>query len=178
MGAAQWLVLAVALLRFVELVHARRNARHLLARGGVEAGAGHYPLLVALHAAWLIAIFVAVPADRPPALSFMLVFAALLAARAWTIWSLGPYWTTRLITLPEAPLVRRGPYRFMRHPNYAIVAGEIAVLPLIFGAWRIALVFSVLNAALLWHRIRVEDQALARRRGYRPDEPTAPRAHR
>ena len=88
----------------------------------------------------------------------------LLAARAWTIWSLGPYWTTRVITLPGALLVRRGPYRYLRHPNYVVFAGEIAVLPLIFGAWRLALLFSVLNAALLWHRIRVEDAALAPRR--------------
>jgi methyltransferase len=165
MGAAQWLVLAVALLRLAELAYAARNARRLLAEGGQEAGAGHYPLLVALHTAWLVAIFFAVPADTPAAPALALLFAALLAARAWTIGSLGRYWTTRVITLPEAPLVRRGPYRFLRHPNYAIVAGEIAVLPLIFGAWRIALLFSVLNAALLWHRIRVEDQALAPRRG-------------
>jgi methyltransferase len=175
MGSAQWLVLAVALLRLAELVHARRSARRLLARGGAEHGAGHYPLLVALHAAWLVAIFVAVPAATPPSPPLLLLFAALLAARAWTIWSLGPYWTTRVITLPEAPLVRRGPYRFMRHPNYAIVAGEIAVLPLIFGAWRAALLFSLLNAALLWHRIRVEDQALALRRA---EEQTAPRVRR
>ena len=72
-----------------------------------------------------------------------------------------------MITLPHEPLVRRGPYRFLRHPNYAIVAGEVAVLPLIFGAWRLALLFSVVNAALLWHRIRIEDQALAPRRGLR-----------
>jgi methyltransferase len=166
MGAPQWLVLAVALLRVAELAYARRNTRRLLQRGGQEVGAGHYPLFVALHAAWLAAIFVSVPADAPPSLPFALLLAALLAARAWTIWSLGAYWTTRVITLPGAPLVRRGPYRFLRHPNYVIVAGEIAVLPLIFGAWRLALLFSIANAALLWHRIRVEDQALTPRRRY------------
>ena len=164
MGAAQWLVLAVALLRLAELAHAERNTRRLLARGGQEVGAHHYPLLVGMHAAWLGAIFVTVPADAPPSLPFALLFAALLGARAWTIWSLGRYWTTRVITLPDAPLVRRGPYRFVRHPNYLVVAGEIVVLPLIFGAWRLALLFSALNAALLWHRIRVEDAALAPRR--------------
>ena len=163
-GAAQWLVLAAALLRLVELAYADRNTRRLLARGGQEVGARHYPLLVVLHAAWLGAIFLAVPADTPPSLPLAVLFAALLGARLWTLWSLGPYWTTRVITLPDAPLVRRGPYRYLRHPNYVIVAGEIAVLPLIFGAWRIALLFSVLNAALLWHRIRVEEQALAPRR--------------
>jgi methyltransferase len=79
--------------------------------------------------------------------------------------SLGPYWTTRIITLPDAPLVRRGPYRFLRHPNYVVVAAEIAVLPLVFGAWPIALVFSLLNAVMLAWRIRIEEQALASRRG-------------
>jgi methyltransferase len=87
------------------------------------------------------------------------VYGILQVARYWTIASLGRYWTTRVIVVPGAPAVRRGPYRFMRHPNYAVVAGEIAVLPLVFGAWRIALVFSVLNAAILAHRIRVEDAA-------------------
>lgn len=164
MGAAQWLVLAVAGLRLLELAYAGRNARRLLARGGREVGAGHYPLLVALHAAWLVAVFMAVPAATPPSVPLAGLFAALLAARLWTIASLGRYWTTRVITLPAEPLVRRGPYRFLRHPNYVIVAGEIAVLPLMFGAWRLALLFSIVNTALLWHRIRVEDRALAPRR--------------
>jgi methyltransferase len=164
MGTAQWLVLAVAALRLIELAYAARNTRRLRARGGREVGARHYPLLVGLHAAWLATIFATVSRDTPPSLPLAGVFAALLAARAWTIASLGPYWTTRVITLPDERLVRRGPYRFLRHPNYLIVAGEIAVLPLMFGAWRLALAFSALNAAALWHRIRVEDQALAPRR--------------
>jgi methyltransferase len=105
-----------------------------------------------------------VPPNTPPSLPLAALFAVLLVARAWTIASLGRYWTTRVITLPDEPLVRRGPYRFLRHPNYLIVAGEIAVLPLIFGAWRLALLFSVANSALLWYRIRVEDRALAPRR--------------
>jgi len=82
----------------------------------------------------------------------------------WVIITLGPYWTTRVITLPGAPLVRKGPYRLMRHPNYAIVVAEIAVLPLTFGAWTIAIVFSVLNALLIAHRISLEDAGLAERR--------------
>lgn len=164
MGAAQWLVLAVAALRLLELAYAARNAQALRARGAREVGARHYPVLVALHATWLAAIFAMVPPDTPPSLPLAGVFAALLAARAWTVASLGRYWTTRVITLPGEPLVRRGPYRFLRHPNYLMVAGEIAVLPLMFGAWRLALAFSVVNAAVLWHRIRVEDQALAPRR--------------
>lgn len=163
MGAAQWLVLAVALLRLSELVYARRNTKLLLDRGGQEHGAGHYPLFVGLHATWLVAIFAAVPADAPPSLPLAGLFVVLLAARFWTIASLGPFWTTRVITLPDEPLIQRGPYRFVRHPNYLIVVGEILVLPLIFGAWRIALLFSLLNAALLWQRLRVEEQALKAR---------------
>ena len=159
-----WIVIAlVALLRLAELVHARRNTARLIARGGIEHGRGHYPVIVALHTGWLAALAVLVPPDTPPQWPWLAVFAALQIARVWIIASLGPYWTTRIITLPNAPLVRRGPYRFLRHPNYCVVAAEIAVLPLTFGAWQVALVFSVLNALVLAHRIRVEQAALAPR---------------
>jgi len=154
----------VALLRLAELVLARRNAARLLGQGGHEIGAGHYPLFFLLHGSWLVALaFVAAPAPRWPAL--LALFALLQLARGWTICSLGPFWTTRIITLPGAPLVRRGPYRWLRHPNYLIVAAEIALLPLAFGAVWLAVVFSALNAVLLWHRVRIEDAALAGRRG-------------
>lgn len=160
-----WAVLfGVAGLRLVELAHARRNTMRLLAAGAVEVGAGHYPLMVGLHAAWLAAMALAIPADAPPRPWLLGVFALLLAARLWVITSLGPNWTTRILTLPGRPLVRRGPYRFVRHPNYLVVTGEIAVLPLAFGAWRLAAVFSLLNGLLLAWRIRREDQALAPRR--------------
>jgi methyltransferase len=161
-----WVVIIVALVaveRIAELVRARHNTRALLARGAVEVGAGHYPLLVLLHGAWLVALLYAVPADRVPSWGWLGAFVLLQGLRLWVLASLGPYWTTRIITLPGAPLVRRGPYRFLRHPNYVVVAAEIAVLPLAFGAWRIALVFSALNLALLAWRIRIEQQALAPR---------------
>jgi methyltransferase len=160
----QWIVLIVAALRLAELVYAARNHRRLLAAGGREIGAGHYPLFVLLHGAWLLALFFLVPADAPVRPVPLALYILLLAGRAWVILSLGRYWTTRIVTVPDAPLVRGGPYRLLRHPNYAIVVGEIAVLPLVFDAWAIAVVFSVLNAGLLWHRIRVEDAALADRR--------------
>ena len=150
--------------RLVELAYARRNSRRLLAEGGVEVGARHYPAIVALHAAWLVALAVTVPADTPANLPLLAGFIALQGVRLWVLASLGRYWTTRVITVSGAPLVRRGPYRFMRHPNYLVVIAEIAVLPLIFGAWQIAAIFSALNVALLAHRIRVEDAALAPRR--------------
>ena len=149
--------------RLAELAIAGRNTRRLLAEGAVEHGRGHYAIFVLLHAAWLGAIAVTVPADRPVLWPLVGVYFLLILGRIWVIASLGRFWTTRVVTLASAPLVRRGPYRFMRHPNYAIVVAEIAVLPLAFGAWQIALVFSLLNLLLVAHRIRVEERALAPR---------------
>jgi methyltransferase len=128
--------------------------------GGVEVGARHYPLFILLHAGFIAAMPLAIPWDAPANLPLVGVFLALQAARVWVIGSLGPYWTTRIITVPGAPLVRKGPFRYVRHPNYLIVTGEIAVLPLAFGAWEIAAIFSLLNLALLLHRVRVEERAL------------------
>ena len=154
----------VVLQRLGELAYAARNTRALLARGAVEHGASHYPLIVALHAAWLAALLVFVPWHTAPNWYWLGLFAALQAARIWVVASLGPRWTTRIVVLPDAPLVRRGPYRWRRHPNYIVVAAEIAVLPLAFGALQIALVFTLLNAAMLAWRIRVEAEALGYRR--------------
>lgn len=159
-----WIVLVlVAAERLGELWLARRNTTRLVAKGAVEHGRGHYPAIVALHAAWLAALALGVPPETPPQWTLLGLFLILQAARAWVIASLGPRWTTRVIVLPGAPLVRRGPYRFMKHPNYLIVALEIACLPLAFGAWEIALGFSLLNALVLAWRLRVEAAAL----GYR-----------
>ena len=156
-----WIVLLlVAAQRVGELFYARRNQQWLLAHGGVEVGASHYPLIVVLHAAWLIAMAITIPPAAPPNWWLLGAYALLQAARVWTIASLGRHWTTRVIVVPGAPLVRRGPYRFLRHPNYIVVAAEIAVLPLAFGAIAIAIVFSLLNAALMAWRIPVEDRAL------------------
>ena len=164
MSLPQVLALLIAVQRLVEMAHAGRNARRLLAEGGIEYGAGHFPLLVALHGAWLLAIFALVPPEAPVSWPLLGLYGLLQIGRAWVLVSLGRYWTTRVISVPGAPLVRRGPYRLMRHPNYLVLAGEIAVLPLAFGAWKIALAFSLANAALLAWRIRVEDAALAPRR--------------
>ena len=161
MGLAQIVTLLVALQRLAELGYARRNARRLLAAGGVEHGAGHYPLFVALHGAWLAALFVLVPAEAPTDWGLLGLYGLLKLGRLWVIASLGGRWTTRVIVVPGAPLVTRGPYRFLRHPNYLVVALEIPVLPLAFGARQIALGFGLANLALLAHRIRVEARALA-----------------
>jgi len=159
-----WILAAVALLRVVELIYAARNTRRLLAHGAIEIAREQYPWFIALHATWLAAMFFFIPATAAPNLYPLAIFVLAQAARVWIIASLGPYWTTRVITLPGAPLVRRGPYAFMRHPNYAIVCIELAALPLAFGAWQIALIFTVANAALLAWRIREEDAALDARR--------------
>lgn len=160
-----WIVLAlVALQRVAELIYARHNAERLMRRGGVEAGASHYPLIVLLHAGWLVSMAVLIPPSTPPNWWLLGAYAALQALRIWTVASLGPYWTTRVITISGEPLVRRGPYKFLRHPNYAVVCAEIAVLPLAFGAVDIAVGFSILNAALLSWRIRIENHAIAQRR--------------
>lgn len=163
MSLCQILVMLVLAQRLGEVAWARRNERRLRATGAVEIGAGHYPLFFLLHGAWLAALALLVPAEAPVYWPLLALFALLQLGRLWVIATLGRYWTTRIITLPGAPLVRAGPYRWLRHPNYCVVAAEIAVLPLAFGAWQIALVFSVLNALLLRHRIRIEQQALALR---------------
>ena len=150
----------VVIERLGELVVARRNTAWLLSQGAVETGRRHYPLIVLLHAGWLISLFLSVPADRAPDGWLLAGFFALQPLRYWVLLTLGRRWTTRIIVLPGAPPVASGPYRWLRHPNYAVVAGEILLLPLAFGAWELALGFSILNAAVLAHRIRVENQSL------------------
>ncbi len=164
MSALYLVVALVALQRLAELALSRRNTRRLRAGGGVEVGAGHYPLLISLHVAWLGALVVIVPADAPLRMVPLTLYIALQGLRYWAIGALGENWTTRIITVPGRTPVRHGPYRYLRHPNYMVVACEIAVLPLVFGAWRIALVFTVLNGALLVHRIRIENAELAAER--------------
>jgi methyltransferase len=154
----------VVLQRLGELALAARNTRDLRAAGAIELDAGGYPLFVLLHAAWLLSLALLVPASAAPSWPLLAVFAALQLGRVWVIASLGRHWTTRLIGLPDQPLVRRGPYRFVNHPNYLIVIAEIAVLPLAFGAAVIAAVFSAANLALLARRVMIEERALMPRR--------------
>jgi methyltransferase len=147
--------------RLAELVVARRNTARLLKAGAVEKAAGHYPVIVALHTAWLAGLWYAAH-DKAVEPIWLTAFAVLQVMRIWVLMTLGPRWTTRIIVLPGAPLVARGPYRFLSHPNYAVVVGEIAVLPLCFGMSLYALVFSVANALVLFVRIRAENKALQR----------------
>jgi methyltransferase len=157
-------VAAVGAQRLLELIYSRRNERRLRARGAVERGAGHYPVIVAVHTLWLGSTLVEgllrgpeIPVLWPlPLAAFLLV----QPLRYWAILSLGMNWNTRVLVLPGGKLVRSGPYRFFPHPNYVVVAVEILTFPLIFGAWITAVVFSLLNAALLYVRIRTENRAL------------------
>ncbi len=160
---ARVVIALVAVQRLAELVVARRNTARLMAEGAVELGREHYLLIVVLHAAWLAVL--AVLAPGPVGTGWLALFLLLQAGRVWVLASLGRYWTTRIITLPTAPLVRRGPYRWIRHPNYLVVALEIPVLALAFGLPWVALGFGAANAGILAWRIRIEDRALAVRRG-------------
>jgi len=165
MTLAEVILGLVTLQRLGELVLSKRNTDRLRARGAYEVAAGHYPLIVALHAAWLAGLWVLVAwraPDTEVSWPWLGVFVVLQALRVWVIATLGPRWTTRIIVLPGAPLVADGPYRFVSHPNYWVVAAEILVLPLVFGLVWYGIAFSVLNAAVLWIRIRAEEAALKR----------------
>jgi methyltransferase len=160
------LVALVVAVRFAELAVARRNRAWAMERGGVETGAEHYPVMVALHTALFVGCLLEVPlADRPflPWLGWpmLALLAGSHALRWWCIRTLGPQWNTRVIRVPDAPLVSGGPYRWLRHPNYVAVVVEGFALPLVHSAWITALAFTVLNALLLRVRLRVENEALA-----------------
>ena len=160
MTAAEIILAAVTLQRASELVISHYNTQRLMARGAVEVAPGHYPLIVAVHAGWLISLWI-FGREQPVNIALLAGYLVLQGFRFWMLWTLGARWTTRIIILPGQPLVSGGPYRFLSHPNYAIVTGEIAVLPLALGLPLLAGVFTVLNAAVLAIRISAESRALA-----------------
>jgi methyltransferase len=159
---AEIILTLVTLQRAAELVISRHHTRELMARGAVEVAPRHYPLIVAVHAAWLTVLWV-FGHDRPVNIVLLVFYLVLQGFRFWVMRTLGTRWTTRIIILPGQPLITEGPYRYLPHPNYAVVVGEIALLPLVFGLGWIAAIFTVLNAAVLTFRIRVENRALASR---------------
>lgn len=159
LGWAHVLIVLVALQRLGELVYARRNTSALLARGAREASPGHYPLMVLLHAGWIVALFALTDPNPVPQWPWLVIFAICQALRLWVLMDLGPYWTTRIIVMNGAPAVRRGLYKYVRHPNYLIVAFEVPALPLGLGMPKTALVFGLLNLAILAWRVRAEDAA-------------------
>ncbi|MFG2191959.1 isoprenylcysteine carboxyl methyltransferase family protein [Streptomyces sp. NPDC048639] len=166
------LVLAVAAERMAELVLARRNARWSLANGGSESGRSHYPAMVLLHTGLLAGCLLEVWAMQREFVplvgwSMVAVVVAAQGLRWWCIATLGRQWNTRVIVVPDLPLVSGGPYRWMRHPNYVAVAAEGTALPLVHGAWVTAVLFTLCNTALLSTRIRCEEAALSAAKGAR-----------
>lgn len=177
---ASVLVLAFAVERLVELRSAGRNRRRLLAEGALEVGAGDYRWMVVLHTAFLISCLAEVWWYSPPirwssALPFAILLVAAQILRLWSLRTLGRRWTTRILVLPGESVVAAGPYRWIRHPNYLAVVIEILALPLLLGAWRTALVFSLANGWVLVRRIRSEERALAAFTDYRSRLGASPR---
>ena len=168
MTALYIIIALVALQRLAEVWLAARNTRLLKTRGGVETGARHYPLFILLHGSWLLAIILTTPANAAVNWWMLSAFILLQSGRVWIIATLGYFWTTRIISIPGVPLIKKGPYRFLSHPNYIIVTGEIALLPLMFGNREVAILWSLFNAVLLTWRIHVENMALRRRRSLPP----------
>lgn len=160
MNLASVILALVTLQRFGELVLSRRNTERLLTRGAIEVGAAHYPLIVLLHAGWLTALWIW-GRNQDVNLAALAAFVALQGLRLWILAALGPRWTTRIIVLPGTPLVASGPYRYIPHPNYAVVVAEIALLPLALHLSVLALIFTVLNLTVLAIRIRAESRALS-----------------
>jgi methyltransferase len=159
MTATLIILALVTLQRLSELVIARRNTAALLARGAVEHGAAHYPVMVLLHASWVLGLWW-LGWSAEIIWPLMALYLVLQGFRLWILASLGRRWTTRILTVPGETLVARGPYRFMRHPNYALVLLEVPLLPLAFGLTGFAVLFGVLNIAMLAWRIRIENAAL------------------
>ena len=160
MTGAVLLLAFVTAQRLAELVYARANEARLRAAGAVEVGAAHYPMIVGLHTAWLIALWIA-GWSQPLQPAWTALYLVLQLGRAWVLMTLGRRWSTRVFVVPGETLVARGPYRFVSHPNYVVVACEIFVLPLALNLWALSLVFGLANLAVLWWRIRVEGRALA-----------------
>ena len=158
-----WVLAYIVIQRLAELVYASYNTRRLLAEGGEEFGANHYQYFIFLHTAWLAIIFLMVDPLRPIAPIMLALFIGTQILRVWTLASIGRWWTTRIISAPHFDRVKRGPYKFLSHPNYTVVVLEIAIIPLMLGLPWVALVFSILNAILLRHRIKLENEVLVQR---------------
>jgi len=163
-GAPQLAALLILAQRGLEELYSARNTRALIARGAREAGRAYYPVVAVTHLAWIFGLWLMIPPTAPIYWPLIGLYGALQAVRYWTIWSLGPFWTHRIVTLKEEPLSRSGPHRVMRHPNYAVAIIETALLPLAFGAWAFALVMTAIWSAVLSYKVHLEDAALNERR--------------
>ncbi|MGB6317359.1 MAG: isoprenylcysteine carboxylmethyltransferase family protein, partial [Litorimonas sp.] len=160
--AATLFLLYVIAERLIELPIATRNTKRLKAMGGVEHSPGHYPLIVAVHVGWILAMVI-LGHDGPVILGWLLVYAALQVLRVYILGTLGRRWTTRIIVLPDERKVTKGPFGIVPHPNYLLVIAEILVAPLVLGLWEVAAVFGALNAMVLVIRVSAEERAWASR---------------
>ena len=158
MTAAPWFLGFLIAQRLSELVIARRNTARLMADGAREVGAAHYPVMVAMHSAWVAALVI-FGWNQPVNLWWLAAYAVLQVLRVWILATLGRRWTTRII-VTDTPLVTAGPFKYIPHPNYTLVVAEIIVAPMVLGLVWVAVLFTVLNAMMLYHRIRVEDAAI------------------
>lgn len=161
--AVSWVLLYIIVQRLGELVYANSNTKRLIAEGGEEFGADHYQYFIFLHSAWIAIIALLVNPEYPLNPAFLVIFVATQYLRFWTLASIGRWWTTRVISAPHFDRIKRGPYKYISHPNYLVVVLEIAIIPLLLGLPWVALVFSVLNAILLRHRLGVENAVLRER---------------
>jgi methyltransferase len=163
-GPPQIAAVLVLLQRGLEEVHSARNTRRLIAEGGREEGRAYYPVVVVAHLAWIAGIFFLIPAESPVIWPFLILFLLLQPVRYWVLGTLGRYWTHRIITLDDAPIVRGGAYRYLRHPNYAVTYAETFLLPLAFGAVALAIIMTAIWVAVIQYKITLEDRAIEARR--------------
>lgn len=158
------LIFIVIVQRLVEVIIADQNASWIKSQGGYEVGREHYPYLVLLHSLFFVSLLIEVTIHPPTFVTWIaipfVIFILAQVGRIWALTSLGRFWNTRIMVLPGAKVIAKGPYRFMRHPNYAIVITEILMFPLVFQAYLTAIVFTIFNAAILSIRIKVEENAL------------------
>ncbi|MCB2078124.1 MAG: hypothetical protein KDE55_10555 [Novosphingobium sp.] len=164
LGWPQIAALLILVQRGLEELHSARNTRRLVAQGAQEAGAAYYPVVAVTHLAWIASIFLLVPADAAVQPALAGAYLLLQVLRYWVIGTLGQYWTHRIYTLDGAAMEMRGPYRFMRHPNYAVTIAETALLPLVFGAVAVCAIMTAIWVAVIRYKILIEDGALASRR--------------
>jgi methyltransferase len=163
-GPPQIAALLILLQRVAEEIYSARNTRALLARGAREEGRNYYPVVAVSHISWIASLFFLVSPDAPVLWPLIGIFLVLQGARYWVIGVLGPYWTHRIITLDEAPVIEAGPYRYMKHPNYAITVAETLVLPSAFSALALALIMTAIWVTVLNYKIHLENAALATRK--------------
>lgn len=163
-GLPQVVALLVLLQRGAEELYSARNTRALLAAGATEAGHAYYPVVATTHLAWIASVVFLVPPTAAASAPLAAAYLALQGIRYWVIATLGRFWTHRIITLPDAPIVRRGPYKLLRHPNYAVTIAETFLLPAVFGAWALGTIMTAVWAAVLAYKVVLEDEALRTRR--------------